>query len=452
MLARLFILLAALVITSGGRVAKADDFSSENFITRDPVLLMGAEQSTSDNFQLISNSGLLVASESSSSKFKADQNIVQLPSVTTPVLTVTAHTTSADLSWTSAVGSLGITVGSYEIGQSLISGGPYSYFNVGSLLTRTQTGLSANTRYYFIVRVRDTEGSVVATSSAVAVTTGSSGTSVNFGISPVSVSTSVPTSAAAAASSSVAQVTFFGYTSPLASVILLKDGEFILSSQADQRGRFELSLTDLGARKYTFSLASQDINGDRSALVAYPVDIAGNDQARIGAVFLSPTLKMNSQYLTPGESLAVTGSTLPRATIIITLTPRTPGNKSLLVTTTADENGFYQYQIPARQLGKGNFIINAEAKDNQVGQSNSSLTQTVIIDEMITDSTISKKVYLKGDLNADGRVNFIDVSIALFWYKRPPSPLFATVEAERLNGDGAITLSDFSIIAYYWTS
>jgi len=61
--------------------------------------------------------------------------------------------------------------------------------------------------------------------------------------------------------------------------------------------------------------------------------------------------------------------------------------------------------------------------------------------------TVSKK----GDLNADGRVNLVDFSIAAYWYKRPISAEFATKEKERLNGDGKVDLVDFSIVAFYWT-
>ena len=63
----------------------------------------------------------------------------------------------------------------------------------------------------------------------------------------------------------------------------------------------------------------------------------------------------------------------------------------------------------------------------------------------------STKAPTKGDLNADGRVNLVDFSIAAYWYKRPISAEFKLKESERLNGDGKVNLVDFSIMAFYWT-
>jgi hypothetical protein len=45
----------------------------------------------------------------------------------------------------------------------------------------------------------------------------------------------------------------------------------------------------------------------------------------------------------------------------------------------------------------------------------------------------------------------VDFSIAAYWYKRTLSADFKKIEKERLNGDGKIDLTDFSIMAYYWS-
>lgn len=50
------------------------------------------------------------------------------------------------------------------------------------------------------------------------------------------------------------------------------------------------------------------------------------------------------------------------------------------------------------------------------------------------------------DINKDGRLNFLDFSEMLFWYKKDtPS------KEIDFNGDNKITLVDFSILAFYWT-
>ena len=51
------------------------------------------------------------------------------------------------------------------------------------------------------------------------------------------------------------------------------------------------------------------------------------------------------------------------------------------------------------------------------------------------------------DLNCDGRINIVDVSIMMYWFKKGTQPE-AYVD---LNSDGIINLGDFSILVFYWT-
>ncbi len=48
-------------------------------------------------------------------------------------------------------------------------------------------------------------------------------------------------------------------------------------------------------------------------------------------------------------------------------------------------------------------------------------------------------------------MNLVDFSIAAYWYGRPLDASFFDVEKLKLNGDGAVDLRDFSIMAYFWT-
>lgn len=51
------------------------------------------------------------------------------------------------------------------------------------------------------------------------------------------------------------------------------------------------------------------------------------------------------------------------------------------------------------------------------------------------------------DVNGDGAVDLLDFSILAYWYGRPHPP-----QEIDLNHDGKISLIDFSVLAYYWTS
>lgn len=54
-----------------------------------------------------------------------------------------------------------------------------------------------------------------------------------------------------------------------------------------------------------------------------------------------------------------------------------------------------------------------------------------------------------GDINGDGKVSLADFSILAYWFKRPLTEQ-ALSSGVDLNHDGKVTLADFSIMAYYW--
>jgi len=89
------------------------------------------------------------------------------PFSSTPVVTPTAGDAQVSLSWTAATALVGWSVGGYNVGQSTVSGGPYTYTSVGAVTSSTRTGLSNGTTYYFVVRVEDAFGNSIATSTEV---------------------------------------------------------------------------------------------------------------------------------------------------------------------------------------------------------------------------------------------------------------------------------------------
>lgn len=57
----------------------------------------------------------------------------------------------------------------------------------------------------------------------------------------------------------------------------------------------------------------------------------------------------------------------------------------------------------------------------------------------------------RADVNGDGRVNLVDLSVLEVWFERDLGREMAEIEARCLSGDGLITPTDLSILAYYWT-
>lgn len=150
-------------------LAFAQEFTSTNFKIIDPVIFSG-DFSTSTGFQMHGVITQLAIGTSTASDFGVNAGFLYFPSVTRPVVTATAGASQVALSWTTAEGFSGWNVGGYSVGQSTVSGGPYTYTSVGNVNSATLVGLDNNVIHYFVVRVLDGLGNVIETSAEVSAT------------------------------------------------------------------------------------------------------------------------------------------------------------------------------------------------------------------------------------------------------------------------------------------
>lgn len=151
-------------------LALATDFSGDSFKVRDPVLNSG-EYGTSASFKLFGSISEISIGTSTASTFNDSAGFLYFPFASAPVADATAGDSKVELSWSVSTGASGWTVSGYNVGQSTVSDGPYTYgSNVGSTTSTTMTGLSNGTKYYFIVRAQDAFGNSIATSSEVSAT------------------------------------------------------------------------------------------------------------------------------------------------------------------------------------------------------------------------------------------------------------------------------------------
>lgn len=157
-------------ICLGISVAYAQQFTSTSYKVLDPVL-NGGGYATSSSYQLWTTVSEVAVGTSSSASYQAGGGFLRFPSVTRPNITATSSGDSyVTLSWSSAIGYLGWTVTSYSVGYATVSGGPYTFTNVGNVLTYQKTGLANGTPYYLVVTANDAFGNVIATSSEVLAT------------------------------------------------------------------------------------------------------------------------------------------------------------------------------------------------------------------------------------------------------------------------------------------
>jgi len=234
-------------------------------------------------------------------------------------------------------------------------------------------------------------------------------------------------------------VIFSGRAYPLSHVIILKDGQEVISTVAGPDSNFSVSFSGLSKGTYNFSVLSQDSQGIRSAPFNVSIFVTPGTTTTISGIFIAPTISVDKTSVKRGDNIAIFGRTTPQSQVIISVA----SEDEVFEKVPADNNGAYLYNFDTSLVEVGEHTAKSKST---LGNEISSFSQGVNF--TVGDKTISKKetCALKGDLNGDCRVNLVDFSIMAYWYHQNNPP-----KKVDLNGDGKITLTDFSILAYYWT-
>lgn len=236
-------------------------------------------------------------------------------------------------------------------------------------------------------------------------------------------------------------ITFSGRAYPLSKVIVLKDGQDVVETIAGGDAKFTVTLANLSAGTYTFSILSEDSQGRRSTLFTIPILITSGVSTTISGIFLSPTIEIDKQEVKKGETLTIFGQTTPNAEVTIEIHSDEP----VYTVIPADSDGVYLNYFNTAPLAYGDHDTKSKAL---LTASNEVTSYSKILTFKVGDTTIYNEEGCpqKADLNDDCRVNLIDFSILAYWYKKPNPP-----QKDDLNSDGKVNIVDFSIMAYYWT-
>lgn len=236
-------------------------------------------------------------------------------------------------------------------------------------------------------------------------------------------------------------VIFSGRAYPKSTVTLLKDAQVAASTIAGPDSNFTITLNNLSAGNFIFSVYGEDKDGNRSSAFNFTVSVTANVTTNVGGIFIAPTISTDKSMVKQGDNIAIFGQSAPVADVLVTIN----SDEEFYGKVKSDNNGVYLYNFDTTPLDFGGH--NAKSKASLAGAI-SSFSQAVSFNvgtQNIAAPKIVKKV-LKGDIQGNGRVDLIDFSIEAYWFNRPNPP--AKVD---LNGDGKVNLIDFSIMAYYWT-
>ncbi len=234
---------------------------------------------------------------------------------------------------------------------------------------------------------------------------------------------------------------FRGVAYPGSIVSLLQNGRVVAEQPASPDASFSIGLYGISSGTYVFALRAQDANGRQSALSTYTILVTQGATTVVRGIFLAPTVAIDKQEVRRGDILTVLGKTVPNAQVTVVFNSETQLIKRAIV----DSSGNWTYKLNTLELEYGDHQTKARAEsDFDITPFSQSLafkvgTQTVLNTDVVKNFSIY-------DLNKDGKVNLVDFSMLVYWYRRPSPPV-----AYDFNKDTQVGLADLSMMIYHWT-
>lgn len=234
-------------------------------------------------------------------------------------------------------------------------------------------------------------------------------------------------------------VEFHGLAAPNAVVTVLRGGTTVASVTAGSDATFVLTLADQPVGQQTYDVRARDATNADLAPVTFALNLTAGTNTIISGVFLGPSIALDKTAVKLGQFLTVSGSTAPSSAVTLTVN----SVRATSFTVATDAQGRWSKLVNSQEIGVGTHTATARALLGGSQISAQSATVTFAVNPL--EQCDGKKT---ADLNCDGAVNLTDFSILLyFWQQTTPSNGRADV-----NGDHRVDVVDFSIMLYQWTA
>lgn len=404
----------------------ATDYNSANFTVKDPVVDGGQKTSSSTNYGLGQSVGQTAIGRSSSASFQLWSGFQYYYKANANSLSATSGNGSVALSWTVPQTFLGMTITGYEVGTGTVSG-TYVFEDAGNATSFAKSGLTNGTQYFFRVKAKGPGGIfVVFSNEASATPTGGTPPSNGGG-------------GGGGGGGGVASIILSGLAYPGRSVIVLKDGAVAATVQSDAGANFNVTLNNINAGIYSFSLYAEDTDGQRSPTLSFFQSVTAGVTTKVENLFLGPTIGVSAATIKQGETLNIFGYTAPASEVSVFV--NSPQQFIEKITSSTSGRYFKAFNTTPLELGD-------HSTKSQTSKGDLLSPYSTAVAFKVGDKTEPiEKDCRRSDLNCDGLVNLTDFSILLFYW-RQASP--ANPRAD-INKSGLVDLTDFSIMLYDWT-
>jgi cysteine-rich repeat protein len=236
----------------------------------------------------------------------------------------------------------------------------------------------------------------------------------------------------------VVNITGRGYPSRTINFIL--DGDNVGTVQANGSGVFEFS-TKSSPGTATLGIWANDVAGIRSVTSNNTFDVTQGAVTNLNDLILPPSIKVSRANFNPGETITVSGQSVPNATINLYVDRNTT---SAVATGQAAANGVWSIEYNTSRLSTNEHTLRARS----VSGTPPLTAQSGFSSSVQLFAGVNGSATTPSDLSRDGKVNLTDFSILIFWWNSnggdsdPPADI---------NGNGRVSLEDFSILLFNWS-
>lgn len=234
------------------------------------------------------------------------------------------------------------------------------------------------------------------------------------------------------------QISITGRSYPSRTVNVLLDTEPVGSVQADNQGRFEFT-TDASPGTATLGLWSNDTSGTRSITLNSTFDVTQGAITNVNGLILPPTIRVSNTNPNPGDSVTISGQSIPNARIEVQV-----GNNTRTLTASSSATGQWQLELNTSGLRAAEYALKARSVSGAAPLS----TQSSWSSTLQLFLGVDGRATTPSDLSRDGKINLTDFSILIFWWgtnggdSNPPADI---------SGNARVGIEDFSILLFNWT-